>query len=342
MNPRFVEHPGYGSEPVVVHSDNHRVLPLEWAGACLRLGQVRVKQRFMLDACFWLLMGKHIANAEVFEFGQIKDAELKAESKRGAPLWTQGYLRMPFRSSIYWYTHESDPEVLAEFERETGHKDAVFQRGRFATLAVEAPRFFSGDAHIPEELSKMKEGFLGSDWNDPVVFIADFIRFDEMRGDAKCAYVLANAAVVAADKNNKDIWHGRLIDSVSTALGERDPKQASMHVGSLADGVVGLSMILNTKNIPTRVEHPSAKLNAKRASNGKPPLVRVTHVDSAKYHEAVKNTRGGGTHASPAPHLRRGHLRTYSDGHKVWIKDMLVNCRSVSELKNRDHYEVTT
>jgi hypothetical protein len=66
----------------------------------------------------------------------------------------------------------------------------------------------------------------------------------------------------------------------------------------------------------------------------------VTHVDARQYFDAMKRTALGGTHASPVPHLRRGHRRVYEDGRQTWVRSCLVNCRSLEEAQARDHYEV--
>jgi len=34
---------------------------------------------------------------------------------------------------------------------------------------------------------------------------------------------------------------------------------------------------------------------------------------------------GNGTHRSPREHVRRGHVRRYADGKKIWIQSMVVN-----------------
>ena len=47
---------------------------------------------------------------------------------------------------------------------------------------------------------------------------------------------------------------------------------------------------------------------------------------------------GGGTHASPRLHLRRGHWRKYRDGHKKWIKPMWVGDKDLGVV-HKD-YEV--
>ena len=131
-----------------------------------------------------------------------------------------------------------------------------------------------------------------------------------------------------------------------------------VHVAALQDGtciqmgnqsrIVGdvhhliwpLSLMIATRGTEVRVEVPSRKLQEKRASHGKPPLPYITYVNAEKYYVAVRNTEARGHHASPVPHLRRGHLRHYASGHTVWIKDMLVNCKSLDEAKPRQEYRV--
>jgi hypothetical protein len=99
-------------------------------------------------------------------------------------------------------------------------------------------------------------------------------------------------------------------------------------------------MMLSTRGIPVRREEASIRLNRKRAQANKPPLVRVTYVDTARYYQALENTDRGAGHASPVPHLRRGHSRTYRDGSEIWVRDALVNCRRLEEIAARDHYQV--
>jgi hypothetical protein len=100
-----------------------------------------------------------------------------------------------------------------------------------------------------------------------------------------------------------------------------------------------LSLMLATKGTKLRVEEPSRKLQAKRAAHNKPRLPRVTYVDAEHYYQAMRNSETKGTHASPVPHLRRGHIRHWKE-RQIWIRDMLVNCKSISELEHRERYQI--
>ena len=100
-----------------------------------------------------------------------------------------------------------------------------------------------------------------------------------------------------------------------------------------------LSLMLATKGTKLREEAPSEKLQSKRAARGKSRLPRVTYVDAEHYYEAVRNSDSKGTHASPVPHLRRGHIRHWKD-RDIWIRDMLINCKSINEIDQREKYQV--
>lgn len=63
-------------------------------------------------------------------------------------------------------------------------------------------------------------------------------------------------------------------------------------------------------------------LNKKRERNGKAPLKDFHIVELAKRHRADP-APGGGTHASPRLHFRRGHWRHFAS-HRTWIKWQLV------------------
>lgn len=66
-----------------------------------------------------------------------------------------------------------------------------------------------------------------------------------------------------------------------------------------------------------------AVINAKRKRNGKRPFFEWTTVE-VKPRAVVQESKGG-THASPKPHMRRGHVRRYKSGKVVAIKPMIVN-----------------
>jgi hypothetical protein len=88
--------------------------------------------------------------------------------------------------------------------------------------------------------------------------------------------------------------------------------------------ILSIMAMLSCSNIEVVSEEPSKWLNAKRKKKGKPPLPRYHAITlhntkaSAKAHrEAAEEER---THASPRPHWRRGHPRTYASGKRVWVR----------------------
>jgi len=72
-----------------------------------------------------------------------------------------------------------------------------------------------------------------------------------------------------------------------------------------------------------------AAVNAKRIRKGKRPFFEWTTVE-VKPRAAVSESAGG-THASPKPHLRRGHVRRYKSGKVVAIKSQIVNKHKMPE-----------
>jgi hypothetical protein len=101
--------------------------------------------------------------------------------------------------------------------------------------------------------------------------------------------------------------------------------------------------ILNTRNIRKRVVEPAPKLQNARRKSGKPPLRRVTYIDTAQFEAAAaasrETERTPGHHASPHMHLRRGHLWTLPNGKgKRWRRHCIVNADH--EYQKRDHYKV--
>jgi hypothetical protein len=83
----------------------------------------------------------------------------------------------------------------------------------------------------------------------------------------------------------------------------------------LADEVVAaieFMMVVNCENVKReRIEAP-AKLNKKRAKNGKTPFYSYWLLDVFKEGRA-RGAHQGGSHNSPRFHFRRGHIRRYRD-----------------------------
>lgn len=88
--------------------------------------------------------------------------------------------------------------------------------------------------------------------------------------------------------------------------------------------IVALALIGDPHAVTSRPSYiGSAFLNKKRIKKGKRPFFEWTTVE-VKPRAAVQESKGG-THASPKPHMRRGHIRKLKNGKIVTIKSMIVN-----------------
>ncbi len=77
---------------------------------------------------------------------------------------------------------------------------------------------------------------------------------------------------------------------------------------------------LNCSNVK-RVEHPVPdKLQKARRKRGKMPLFSYWTLELDLSREESHSGLGGGSHASPRFHLRRGHARQYAPGKWTWIQ----------------------
>lgn len=105
--------------------------------------------------------------------------------------------------------------------------------------------------------------------------------------------------------------------------------------------------VLATNGVDVETDAPPVKVNKRRVANGKPEIPPMHRVNLAEYITALNNTEHrvttggkGGTHASPIPHLRRGHIRRLA-GRDTWVRDCLVNVRKEGiQPTFRQHYSV--
>lgn len=138
----------------------------------------------------------------------------------------------------------------------------------------------------------------------------------------------------------------RYLEGYKDTNGAVTPGIAAM--GNLVSRLFTALLILNTRNIERTTITADAKLNKARAKSHKPPIPPYDRVTTAPYVTAIMarhqhSEDRGGTHASPIPHLRRGHPRTYSDGKVSLIRDTLVNVSADARAtfrSARTHYQV--
>jgi len=270
--------------------------------------------------------------AQVFDFGDIPEPRLMGEAITGGDLMGQKLLRLPYPSVLYWYTLT---ELVDHGKEKFYLKDMIprlhVDRVRYATLVAEAGEdFYVADFLLldPETAAQARRSLIADGIDGTLRKSLD---------NGKHLFLCSGIARMTATETKR--WKGYLLDRPG---GEGTDEQLSATLGSLADGVAAMTMILATKGVGVRREPAPAKVNAKREKAGKPPYPSVTHVDARQYFDAMQRTALGGTHASPVPHLRRGHVRRYEDGRKTWVRSCLVNCTSLAEAQTRDHYDVVT
>lgn len=315
---RYASVGGIPGAPILIDSSKGKLNNAQWKSSCVQLARVRPEPQ----RTFWLAMAAVLDRAQTFEFGELPNKRIRELASRAGPLMAAGFMDLPYQAVVYWYS-------LAPDDGEAPL--------RMVTLATHM------DAETSAKIYDMKER-PGS-----LLMAADFAEMELPEKDKGVAQRLMLVAAGAFRTSaTVGAWEGNLLEAV--AMEEPSQQKISSALVSVADGTAALSLLLSTKGVEIRTEVPARKLQQKREHAGRHPLPTVTYVMTKRYLDAVRNTEIRGTHSSPVPHLRRGHLRHYTAGEKasgrafqertIWIKDMVINCTSLDEAQSRDHYEV--
>jgi len=96
--------------------------------------------------------------------------------------------------------------------------------------------------------------------------------------------------------------------------------------------------ILGCSNMATEDNPAPAALNKKRAKAGKFPVLEYKTLVLKLNAPSASAQSGGGTHASPRVHLRRGHIRKIDSGRRVWVQACVVGSTHGMVLKD---YRIT-
>lgn len=91
---------------------------------------------------------------------------------------------------------------------------------------------------------------------------------------------------------------------------------------------LGLLNILSCSNVSTKGEEPSRLKQQIAKDRGAMPYdtYHVLSIDSIR--PSGSSGAGGGAHASPREHLRRGHIRRLQDGRRIWVNAAVVGSAS--------------
>jgi hypothetical protein len=267
--------------------------------------------------------------AQVFDFGVVPDATIRRESVRAAPLLVDGYLDIPFDTVLFRYRFVPEVRVTETF------------RNEFPDVADWAE--FLNQMHDFQNFETLviRRGEREWDVCDFVQLVPAMLGALDLRIPAGVrAFEPVSAARIRAIRL-PDGTPGFESSRSWMPMQNPTPNAEKAMAAGLADTIAAFCLIANARGVPQEYVPAPRKLNVKRERAGNPPLPAVTFIRTEVYCAAAHNTDRGGTHASPVPHLRRGHRRTLASGRVTWVRDTVVNCRSREEAAaSRDHYEV--
>lgn len=101
---------------------------------------------------------------------------------------------------------------------------------------------------------------------------------------------------------------------------ERTEWAKTVHLNSI-DFFIGFYGMLNMKQVETVDVPAPRKLNKARAKKGKEQISDIVQI---RLTASTRASLGTGTHASPKPHWRRGHVRQLSSGKRVPVQPTMV------------------
>jgi hypothetical protein len=182
---------------------------------------------------------------------------------------------------------------------------------------------------------KMKIVALATQLPEEVAFNATFAMHGGLHGD----YWLVLPTIVDV-RDGGYVLHSPADGTVQT---QDDKDKINNFVGPALNYLLALLGALSCTNVRAETYHvaPPAKINERRAREGKPPLFETKtltiHVNprTPNAHQSF-----GGGHASPRQHLRRGHIRRLETGKNVWVQPHVVGDSSKGSISKT--YRVTT
>lgn len=245
-----------------------------------------------------------VDNGRLFDLGYVPNTAIMSESTRAALIYSAGRIGHPYRDEY-----------------------AIFHRWEEGA-AVYVVR--------PEPDQSVNGAFAAAEF----VCVRTAGRFGLILGD-----ILPYCQPAASGKG----YESEVVPSQLRGPGPFTDAERRSFASNVCDPVMAAILLLATDGVAVdRVTAPP-KLQRARMKARKPALPGHWHVRTADYITALqaKSARGrseprGGHHASPVPHLRRGHLRTLADGRETWVRDCMVMLKDGSPIEGaprRSFYE---
>lgn len=245
----------------------------------------------------------------MIDFGMLPNDVMIKCAGRAGPLWNKGAFTQPFNTWIFLHTWEEGSCVYLVHELDNN----CF------------------------EVCELNPIWLGA--NGGCLAIGDrghFMRDPDTHQKYNCK-VAPNAPRFATDMEMRNE-----INNGGT------PENAA--AGNIGDPMLTALLILSTKNVVRETVPAPERLNRQRIRKNRYPIPPYDIVHTKQYITAIRNSRPGdktewqgGTHNTPVPHIRMGHIRHYKSGAEVIIDETLVNVPEEQRRQfkfTRSHYTV--
>jgi len=167
------------------------------------------------------------------------------------------------------------------------------------------------------------------------------------------SFELVTTGFFRVDDERPDVEHDNRVihtQAYPEMLYDFNPDEHQNTLGYYYAQLACFLMMLNTRNLETRLITVAEKLNKARRKRGAKPLPPYRRVLNEDYVTALTQSKGervsasmGGTHASPVGHKRRSHIRHLPKG-DVMVREAYVNIEKGKPLPpfGRSHYEMRT
>ena len=279
-----------------------------------------------------------VLQGRLIDFGDLPNAVIKDGGVRGGPRWNRGEFPQPFvRPWLLYHTWSS-----SDLDNDHGAFEASLRDGGWIDAPTAALYLVNlverdkpcGDVEVCELQPLMSGG-------DKLLLVCDRICLESVPDDE------------LADMKYRAMVAPAMIRFLPGELGRMANNGASPQAaaaGNLGDPLMTALMILHTRNIERTTITVDDKLQKARQKAGKPPIPPFERVNTAPYVTDILNPRRpqqknerGGTHKSPQPHVRLGHVRHYANGTRSIIRDTLVGVDEEARAQFRSartHYAV--
>jgi hypothetical protein len=245
-----------------------------------------------------------------FAFGDIDpipDKEWVEVNKYSKELAQHGLFQLPFDCVCYEWSH-----AIAKVRQ---HYNYIISE-----VPDDLKDKFLSDAKVKGDNEFLRR--ITPNDGQPLYFLVMLITADVGHGIAvQGCSALFNVSTIGDEEgkififNATNIFNGDLLDM----------KGGEPFIGGLNDCIT-LHGFLNCDGVDQHIEPSPKVLNIKRAKKGKPPIPEINTIyirvgDSYPVREGV----GEGSHASKRCHMRRGHVRHYSNGLITNVRPSIIN-----------------